>query len=250
MAKAFNQRKQLLFTPQADSYVADFEQRWGVFVNVSEPFNICSNETIIIPPSCANTAQAIVDDTGGDIYSLTFSEPFFAVDNLRVTIRGRLGSTSGDSRTISLDNFSTGGGILVSLINQLCPLRLDSDFVIQIQDGAVDTIDCDSNLISGTDSPLQQLSDFNGRSTQNGWSIFGSPGLTITGVTFQTDCTDTASTTFQIVCPRNVMKALTNFPGFRYDSSTQMAYYTEDVFDAQGQFKQVTISRPVRGLLL
>ena len=57
-----------------------------------------------------------------------------------------------------------------------------------------------------------------------------------------------SQTNSAINCPRDVMKALTNIPGYRYDFGNGIVYYTEELFDKYGNFKQVTISRPVNGL--
>lgn len=84
------------------------------------------------------------------------------------------------------------------------------------------------------------MSTFNGERTVGPWVLTGTGDLVV--LLIQLNYCQLGP----FNCPRDVMKALTNIPGFRIDSG--IVYYTEDVFDAFGNFKQVTISRPIDGL--
>lgn len=91
-------------------------------------------------------------------------------------------------------------------------------------------------------NPVDPLSTFNGEDTLGNWMLTLSDDTIILDEITLNYCGSSGSGTS---CSRDVMKALTNFPGYRYDPSTQMAYYTQEIFDQFGNFKQVTLARQV-----
>lgn len=246
VAANFNRGKALLFTSQADSYINSFQQEWGVTVSIADAPAIC--KVVTVNPDCSSTT-AVPTQGGGVFRPITFTFPVtdnYIISSLSVNFTGNTGGTSG-----------TGAYSLSSPANTVVNLNVNdcfsgtpaaaSVFRLGFEDGASGQIDCADLPTEVVINPIEPLSTFNGESTSGSWilTLTQNPEATITGVTLNY-CQ--AVPIPAVNCSRDKMKALTNIPGYRYDSVTQTVYWTEDVFDAFGNFKQVTFSRPINNI--
>jgi hypothetical protein len=244
VAAEFNKGKALLFTAQADSYIAKFEQQWGVTVNTKSPLNICSayvTNTIItsIPVSFNNS-----------IFDYSFSIPAseaFIIENLTIAVTGNTGGNRGLGRYILTPPSSIGPSIALSEINFCLWSSTNGPFSLGFADGATGVIECTAQNAGTVVAPYEPLSQLNGQNSTGEWVLNAVNGE---GLSVYTITLTNSQSNYTNSCSRDVMKALTNIPGYRYDRNEQTAYYTEDVFDANGNFKQVTISRPISGMIV
>ncbi len=120
-------------------------------------------------------------------------------------------------------------------------------FSLGFADGGAANFDCSNQNSGSYIAPDIPLSTFVGQNSSGTWSMNAgnSVGLVLNSITLTF-----SRPSWQINCSRDVMKALTNIPGFRYDSVTQTAFYSEEFFDSEGNMKMVTISRPIGGLFV
>ena len=228
----------LLFSPNANSYINSFENEWGVTISVSEASNICGGRV----GSCQSSFQSF--DQVEDEYEITINEDFI-FDTITVEVSGNYQTDSTGFAGFTLIN---PAGDELSLSDYLCAstsYAASTTFSITFADGG-GVLNC-AELDSTTSplAPTQPLSTFSGQNILGTWGlrVDASPDILFTGLRL-TFCQ------LSNVCSRDVMKALTNIPGYRFDSTAGMVYYTEDIFDAFGNFKQVTISRPIDGIYL
>jgi hypothetical protein len=237
VAAEFNRGKALLFTAQADSYIATFEQQWGVTVSIADPSNICTSTTEKVYIPISTTITRNLTDT------ITFSvDEEYTINNLVISVTG-----------IGVNNLNytvlrNSEDIEATLIDTNVCLGASFDtFNIGFEDGATDGFDCSNPNAGAFIDPWTPLSVFNGQSSGATWTLEFNPdeNYVFTSITFY----NVTSNTFNS-CSRDVMKALTNIPGYRYDPNEQTVYFTEDVFDDNGNFKQVTISRPISGMIV
>lgn len=232
VAKQLRAASELLFVPGAgSSFLAKVEREWGVDVAVAEPFSICGEAAV--DAGCVTETATPIQIGPTRLFSMTTNAPISA---LTVYVNGTAGQEQGLGQiTIT----PTQEQVIVNLSSSnLCDgTNPAGEFFIGFQvDGTTDP-DCqdptNGQLIRSLD-----LSKLTGRSMAGTWALAATNGgsLTISAITF-------VNCPLVKTCSRDQMKALTNFPGFRVDPSTQMAHYTEDFFDPFGRFKQVTISK-------
>ncbi len=242
VATAFNTKKPFLFTSQADSYIQSFEQKWGVTVAVKDAFNICSRD---LGADCNSTTIAPTP-LGSAVYTFNITDDVI-ITSLSINVTGNSGGNSG----LGAYNLTSPAGTLIQLSStNICAGNSNGTipFTIGFSDSSSLTdITCPAQQNEGLIlTPTQPLSTFNGESTQGTWTLVANNGgeIVISLITLNY-CAGSGA-----FCPRDVMKSTIGAPGFRYDAGTQSVYYTEDVFDAFGNFKQITFSRPISGLSL
>ncbi len=238
VAANFNLGKALLFTPQSDSYIQTFEQEWGVTIELFDASNICVNNSQSV---CSAVQQEF--NYVATVYNITIPEAYI-LSSLQISFTGTVTSNAG----IGNYTLTSPAGTTVILSNQnLCESSNLGTFEIGFADDATGQFICDSPNEGAIISPTEPLSTFNGESTLGIWALnLSALSENLVNIVTFTYCQTNTNTT----CPRDAMKALTNLPGFRYDSGSQTVYYTEDIFDDFGNFKQVTISRPVNGIFV
>jgi hypothetical protein len=243
VASEFNRGKALLFTAQADSYISTFEQQWGVTVTTESPFNICSALT-------ANTTTRIpvTLTPSGPYYYFTIPEgEAFTIQDLTIDVTGNPFGSAGWGNYALTTPASIGSVVITLMFNTCAGSSTTGPLSLGFADGGTGSIDCDNQNAGTIVAPVDSLAQLNGLSSAGDWTLFAYNG---NNLLIDTLTLTNSQTAFPISCSRDVMKALTNIPGYRYDSATQTAYYTEDVFDSNGNFKQVTISRSISGMIV
>ena len=232
----------LLFSPNANSYINSFENEWGVTVSINDALNICGATT---ENTCYSTVVNDPIDPNPGEYTFSITDDI-VISSLNISITGAAGGDGGLG-TYTLTS-PANSAVLLSDTNICGGTSTDAAFSIGFADGSTETITCSpEGQNAGTVlAPTNSLSNLNGESTLGDWL------LTVTGaeVVISSITLNYCSSSSSTSCSRDVMKALTNIPGFRFDSATQTVYYTEDIFDQFGNFKQVTISRPINGIYL
>ncbi len=242
VAANFNLGRAALFTPQADSYISSFEQDWGVTIQVLDADSICLTNIV------TNCSTALSEP----LKSLLTSDPELyipignnvTISSISISIEGQVPGSGG----FGTYNLTSPSGTVVELsATPICVGEsIDDYFNLIFTDDAPSTYDCATQNSSIILAPTQPLSIFAGEYSGGFWNLTSS---IVEGSLYSAQITYCQSSS-DITCSRDAMKALTNIPGYRYDSGSQMVYYTEDVFDAFGNFRQVTISRPINGLYL
>jgi hypothetical protein len=243
VAAEFNKGKALLFTAQADSYIATFEQQWGVTITTESPLNICS---AYVTNTTITSIPVTFTQSGNDyLFTIPASEAFI-IEDLTIAVTGTPESTNGLGSYTLTPPVSAGSTIVLSSVDICNGLTADSAFSIGFADSSTATINCTAQNAGTFIAPTQPLSQLNGQNSAGNWVLTAYNGavLSISSITLTN-----LQSNYAYSCSRDVMKALTNIPGYRYDSATQTVYYTEDVFDDNGNFKQITISRPINSLL-
>ncbi len=243
VAANLNLGKALLFTPQADSYIQTFEQEWGVTIEIFDAFDIC---TAVAPALiCAST-------NAGDFQDLVSDIPVtdnFVISSLSINITGAAGAGG-----LGAYSLTSPASTVVQLCDNLCSIETPtSGFTVGFADEGASNFDCNQLLSNQILDPIQPLSAFNGEST-------ATAGTWVLTMNAQVEAGALAATlTYCYVssgpapgsaCSRGAMRAVTNVPGFTYNPYTQTVYCTEDIFDAFGNFKKVTISRSINGIYL
>lgn len=242
VAANFNLGRDALFTPQADSFIQSFEQEWGVSIQVLDADSICLTNTVtncstaFFSPDKALTEVPFVPIPVEN--NVTISSIVVNAGGIVINVAGlgsyNLTSPSGTTIVLSADN--------------ICSSQSSSgNFSLVFTDDAPSLYNCATQSSGIILAPTQPLSTFVGEYSGGNWLLyFDLPD----GASLEEVSIDYCQSISKTTCTRDAMKALTNIPGYRYDSGTQMAYYTEEVFDAFGNFKQVTISRAINGLYL
>jgi hypothetical protein len=242
VAAEFNKGKALLFTAQADSYIATFEQQWGVTVTTEYPVNICSANTT----NTTTTIPVTFTQSGDDYYFSIPESEAFTIKNLTIAVTGSTGGSNGLGIYFLETPDSIGMFIFVSWF--ICDGASSAGpFSLGFADGSTNLIDCNNQNAGTFIAPYESLSILNGQSSAGNWKLTASNGANLV---LDTITLTNSQTTTSYSCSRDAMKALTNIPGYRYDSNEQTVYFTEDVFDASGKMKQVTISRPINGIIV
>lgn len=244
VAAHFRTGAKLLFTPQSQSYIDNFQQQYGVSVAVNNPTNICGSGAA----GACNTTDAVVDTPSGGIQNATFtlgnSGDFGSMSlNINLTV-----TALGADPAVTSMNLTSPSGTTITLIQGACIATSSGSFSFILQDGAA-AFDCTSaQTASGqTFAPLQPLSTFAGESLAGTWLLStefdGESSVDAVVVSY-------CEADGMFTCSSDVAEALMNFPGFRYDAGTQMVYWTEEIFNCDGQMQQVTISRPVADIFV
>lgn len=239
VANNFKSGSVLLFGPNANSYISAFEQQWGVSIVINEAQSICGPTTAGF---CGST-QFSPEVTAAS-YTIPVTDDII-ISSFTVAVTGA--SSTGGLGQYTLTSPVAGSTPLILSSTNICDgASAQAPFSIGFADGGAASIACNAeSQNAGTLlAPTVPLSTLNGQSTLGDWTLaIAEVELPITTITLSY-CSAGPS------CSRDVMKALTNIPGFRFDSVAGMVYYTEDIFDAFGNFKQVTISRPIAGIYL
>lgn len=130
------------------------------------------------------------------------------------------------------------GAIILSNDGDLCSIFSWGAHTFGIKDGgAIQAEICQSNDLMF--NPYESLAQLYTHSMKGQWILVTEEGrLNVPRLQINYCYTPSSGG-----CTHDVMRALTNESGFRYDPSAQMASFTEDIFDESGRFKQVTISR-------
>lgn len=239
VAAQFRTGANLLFTPQSQSYIDNFQQQYGVSIAVNDPTNICGGGAA----GACNTTDGEVDGDSA-AFAIYDSGVFASMSlNINLTVITIFGTPA-----VNYLNLTSPSGTTITLIANSCPDNSNGTFSFVLQDGAA-AFDCFSaETTSGQAfAPLQPLSTFAGEPLAGIWTITAD----FTGET----SIDAVSASFcqpdgMFTCSSDVAEALMNFPGFRYDAGAQMVYWTEEIFNCDGQMQQVTISRPVADIFV
>ncbi len=218
----------LLFTPQAASYLAQFEQQWGVNVTLSEAPNICKEFTP--EPNCTVFTENQPNSQA------VFEVPELQFTYITVTFNGTVTTNAGIGNYQLIGPGQDSIELTLNASNICYGNIAAGSFSIGFADGSTTYFNCASPNSGTVLAPDEPLSTFDGVNTEGNWTLIRQGGNAQFDIANLNFCFQPASI---MICSRDVMKALTNIPGFRIDSG--MAYYTEDIFDQFGNFKQITI---------
>ncbi len=255
----FRSGSDLLFTSQASSYIAAFEQPWGVSVSVATPDDICAPQSELIcfdfGKSYPGLGQRVVAN-GFNSSSTTIDPPIpYPMESFSLKVlRGNYSDSTPQDYFFSV-NIIAPESNTVNLVNLTNGCQTQT-FNFSLADTGSLPIGTQNGTCVGINStpiitifkPFQSFAEtLIGKTLLGGqWSLFfinqnANETLYIQEFTFNACYKQTAAPT----CSSDIMHSLLNVPGFRMDSG--IAYLTEEIYAADGQMRLATISRPIEG---
>ncbi len=227
-----------LFTSQADSIVSAFEQEFGVEIVLQSPFLGCASQ------SCFSVS--IVLDVGNFfLQSFPFTIPQSGIIE-SISIGSLIGTVNPIKKSMSME--LDYPFILVSLQPPLSPpgmVEVPScevpilSFNLGFSDSATTPLNCSETNSGIIFQPTNPFSQFTGVQAQGEWNL----------IMYTTNGGDLESFIINYCLASacayssDIARSNSNIPGYRYDSSNGIAYYTRIFRNSQGEQLYATISR-------
>lgn len=249
----------LLFTPQADSVIANFEQEFGVNVDLQQAFIACSQQGISICNSVNNTYGGMdgyvnpntnftiqVNDSG----SLTTASFSVIAGNTLVSKKSMFAEI-GEFLNLTLKSPS---GLSVPILQSSCIISDYTAFDFGLVDTSPIPFSCsDINAtISLAFTPTNLFSNFVGQEINGNWTLMAesTADTTVSDLIFNYCYADPNAVTQACPYTSDMSRANLNIPGYRYDAASGMAYFTSLIRNGQGQEMYATISRSVATMII
>lgn len=254
VSKKFKAFKRLLFTPQASSIVANFEQEFGVNVQLQSPFILCSGSFTAF---CNSSSPYFDNGTpiSPQIYNLTI--PIYDPGRLTsIYLSAYSGIVGGEKAAFDFPPIPKAtlfppNGQSVEIYGETCLVRSEFDFTLS--DASTEPFDCttaDSGILY---QPTNSFAPFLGTEALGDWIL----QLNIEAMTYLQSialsyCTEQPRIGSGSSCTysRDIARSNINVPGYRYDSDSGIAYYTTVIRNIDGQELYATISRSIIGMFM
>lgn len=248
----------LLFTPQVDSVIANFEQEFGVNVELQQSFPACSTQA----PSICNAVNNTYDAGSGSIstFGTNFSIEVLDSGSLTTASFSIIEGTVGGSKAIlAVDQFInmtliSPSGLSVPILESTCTVAPDTNFNFGLVDTSPIPFSCsDINAtLSLAFTPTNLFNTFAGQEVYGNWTLNAVAGDVAYFLTlFFNYCYEDPNFVPQPCSYTSDMsRSNLNIPGYRYDAGTGMAYFTTLIRNCQGQEMYATISRSVANMII